>query len=101
MAMAPMPVTEDQPQPMDSGWRPYATIMTNDAGEFMLVDGDEPEPEDGTEPQGPTFPDGPALLKALMDKIEGRPDEEAAFAEGYEGGSDANGKRPPRAPMAA
>lgn len=82
----------------DGGWQPFVTVMKNADGQFMLVDGDEPEPEEGGEPQGPVFEDGPNLLKALMDKIEGGQKAAAddAFEEGYRGGP----KKAPMAPMA-
>lgn len=64
------------------GWMPVATILKNEAGEFMLVQGDEPD--DGSEPEGPTFKDGPSLLRAVMETVEGQGDADKAFGEGYQ-----------------
>lgn len=80
--------------PMEGGestdpWQPIATVLKNsETGEFMLVDGDEPD--DGTEPEGEVFPDGPGLLRALMGRLEGNSGVDEAFGEGFK----ANAKKP-------
>lgn len=107
LPLAPAPVTEGAPQPdpgVDApaagGWMPAFTIMKNaETGEFALITGDEPEEMgegEGGDPAGPKFPDGPALLRALMGQIEGNEGDtmKAGFNEGFDKGAMANDKRP-------
>jgi hypothetical protein len=76
---------------VESVWEPVATILKNpDTGEFMVIEGDEPD--DGSEPAGSTYPDGPGALRALMQMLEGGAAEaDKAFADGYE----SRAKKPP------
>lgn len=97
----------------DEGKEPevFATILKNPDGTWMLVAGDEPEPpEAGAEPagegtppaeaapEGKTFDTPQALLKGVMDMLEGSDTSEAEFDAGFKGGSEASpAKAPPPA----
>ena len=76
------------------GWNVAFTIMRGPTGEFALVKGDEPEMDESGAPMGPKYPDGPAMMQALMGQIEGKDTAQAEMQKGFDGGSMASDKRP-------
>ena len=106
MALPPTPAPDmgapppapgaDAPMADAGGWQVAFTIMRGPEGQFALVTGDEPMEDEGGEPAGPKFDDGPGLMRALMTQLEGGDGDmmKKNFSEGYEGGSAANGTRP-------
>lgn len=97
---AAMPPGADAPMPDEGADQPtvFATIMELRDGKFLLIDGDEPEPDEmgAGEPgmMDQSGVDGPALLKQLMAKIEGGNGAEESFGKGFRGEPDASAAKP-------
>lgn len=109
---APPPAPDDQgmqpgadaPMPDDGANQPevFATILKTPDGKFILVDGDEPEPDEMGDGEPGLMDqagvDGPALLKQLMVKIEDGGAEDS-FGKGFRGEPDATAAKPDVPPV--
>lgn len=92
---ASMPMAEGEGEA--TTWQPVATILTNtETGAFKLVSGDEPE--DGSEPEGPTFDTPQALMKGVMERLNNGDAAEASFGKAFRGEPD-EAPAAPAAPM--
>lgn len=88
--MGGMPDAAMAPEEAAPEWEVFATIMKNEAGEYKLVQGDEPEEGEGDMPEGgesegETFPTPQALIKGLMLILNDGGAAEDAFAGGFKG----------------